>query len=153
MLENGIYLLTFFTMILSPFLFLALRKFMWFFGNILILAMFLVSWFWAMHFKLTPKLYFPEILFAVSVILSTAMVWIAGYVLLKEVSGFSKPQYPVLFSALLAILMTVIINGWPAGASYFDPAYGHFHLLFVLLLIGCSIVGFIIQLIRDSGRS
>ncbi len=113
-----------------------------------LIVMFFASWFWAIQYKLTPEItYFGEIAFTTMVILVTSIVWLPFCYLLK---GILKMSYLRLILtsvvlACLAILYNIYYYEFPTNLDIF---YARFHIIFLFLLILCSLVSFIFSKIR-----
>lgn len=140
MSDSTVYFLTFVSMLLSPLFFLVTKNFFWVYANIIILIVFFFSWFWALHYKLTPEVYFPEVLFSLSIVSSTVFVWISSYVLMKKWTDYKKPKTTAMVFGLISCIVSLMIDGWPADLNSLSLVYGQFHLLFISLMIVTAIL-------------
>jgi hypothetical protein len=137
------YQLTLISILISPFIFVIVKKRILAFINLVLVVLFFASWFWAIHYKTTPdKLYLGEVSFTVMVILVTSIVWVSFSYLLNGIIQLRLPKFLmlVIFFAASVIIYNIFYYEFPTN---FDIFYARFHIIFLFLLLITSLIGFL----------
>ncbi|WP_433747809.1 hypothetical protein [Falsibacillus pallidus] len=151
MSDQAIYQLTLLSIFVGPFAFRLGGNKKLSHLNWGIILMFFASWYWAMHYKLTPhKTYIGEAAFFVMVFLATAISWGSLFYLLNRILkiGYLRVMFGCVLLACSVLLFTFFLY---ESSPDFDIFYARYHINFMFLLILSCLASSLFTKIRAHG--
>ncbi len=138
MSEGFYYIVTLLSIFISPVIFRIIGRRFLSYSSWGVVALFFISWYWAIHYKGTPEdSYLGEIAFTIMICISTILVWMSLCLFIKQMFQTSS-VYMIIFVIVSggAALLFAIDFQFPASLDIF---YAHFHFFFLNILIVSSI--------------
>jgi len=137
------------SVLLSPIIFAILQKPVPFFINVALYPLLLISWFWSIHYKLTPKLYLGEVV-AIVMILSLLLTTLFSFYTLFKVTSGIPHKNAIQATVALVLGSFALTQPWLPFQSTSKEIYiMSNHSVIVVLFLFSTMIGGLIRLINS----